>query len=234
MHTITASVQHILRESPWLTEALGEGIVNLSALARMLKPGLEEVHMRTFTEGAVIMALKRVQASLPTKRARLRASHTVQSLSMRSNIVQYAFQNSPTLMKAQGKLLQRAHDDEDACVFFARGTFDTGIIVNEALEELLSSLTSEEKLIKRFHNLSYISIHFRKDITDIPGIYYPFFQALAWHGLNIVQIIAGFAELGFIFHSNEIDRAFAVIKPLTEKQSGKLHTAKTAMRSRQL
>jgi len=218
MQTITSSVQNLLRESPWLTEALGEGIVNLSALARMLKPELEEKHMRPFTEGAVIMALKRVQESLPTKRARLRASQTVQSLSMRSNIVQYAFHNSPTLMKAQEKLLQKAQDDEDACVFFARGTFDTGIIVNETLEELLKKLTAEEKLIKSFHNLSYISIRFHKDITDIPGIYYPFFQAIAWHGLNVVQIIAGYAELGFIFHSKEIDRAFAVIKPLTEKK----------------
>ncbi|TSC57301.1 MAG: aspartate kinase 2, partial [Candidatus Peregrinibacteria bacterium Greene0416_19] len=156
MQTITASVEQLLRESPWLTEALGEGIVNLSALARILKPSLEKQHLRSFTDGAVIMALKRVQAGLPTKRARLRVSQTVQSLTVRSNIVQYAFQNSPTLMKAQEKLLQRAHDDEDACVFFARGTFDTGIIVNESLEDLLQKVTVGEKLIKSFRGLSYI------------------------------------------------------------------------------
>ncbi|TSC58978.1 MAG: hypothetical protein Greene041619_159 [Candidatus Peregrinibacteria bacterium Greene0416_19] len=60
-------------------------------------------------------------------------------------------------------------------------------------------------------------MRFHKDITAIPGIYYPFFQAFAWHGLNVVQIIAGYAELGFIFYSKDIDRAFAVVKPLTEK-----------------
>ena len=125
MQTITTSVKNLLQESPWLTEALGEDIVNLSSLARKLKPELEKTHLRSFTDGAVIMALKRVQASLPTKRAKLHAAQTVQSISMRSNIVQYAFHNSPTLMKVQEKLLQRTQEDEDNCVFFARGTFDT-------------------------------------------------------------------------------------------------------------
>lgn len=218
MYSITKSVQDLLRDSPWLTEALGSGIVNLSSLARQLKPELEKKHLRSFTDGAIIMALKRVQASLPTKRAKLHAASTVHSLSVRSNIVQYAFENSDSLLEIQEALLQRAKSDEGTTVFFARGTFDTGIIVSENLEEELRELTAKEALIKSFRDLSYISIRFKKDITDIPGIYYPFFQAMAWHGLNVVQIIAGFAELGLIFHSKDIERAFAVIKPLTEKK----------------
>src|SRR3989344_264119 len=120
MKTITASIQNIVRESPFLTEALGEGIVNLSALARKLRPELEESHLRPFTEGAIVMALKRVQASLPTKRTRQRVAQAVQSLTLRSNIVQYAFQNSLTLPKAEERLLQHVQRDQDACLFFAR------------------------------------------------------------------------------------------------------------------
>ena len=217
MKTITASVRDMIRESQWLTEALGEDIVNLSALARKLKPRLEETHMRPFTEGAIVMALKRIQETLPTQRTRQSAAKTVQSLSMRSNIVQYAFQNSSTLLHAQEKLLQQAQFDEDSCVFFARGTYDTGIIVNEGLEEVLKKITAKERLIRSYRNLSYISIRFHKDITNMPGIYYPFFQALAWHDMNVVQIIAGYAELGFIFDGKDVDRAFSIIKPLTEK-----------------
>lgn len=215
MKTITSSVLTIVHQSPWLTEALGEDLVNLSALARKLKPELEEMHLRKFTDGAIIMALKRLQATLPTKHARSDAIRTVRSLSVRSNIVQYAFQNSATLTHVQEQLLR--HADEDACLFFARGTFDTGIIVNEEMEKLLKTLTTKESLIKCFHDLSYISIRFNRDITNMPGIYFPFFQALAWHGLNVVQIIGGFAELGFVFDSKEIDQAFTIIKRFTNK-----------------
>ncbi len=217
MKTITSSVKNRIRESQWLTEALGEDIVNLSALARKLKPELEKNHLRPFTEGAIVMALKRVQQSLPTQRTRMSVAQTVQSLSMRTNIVQYAFQNSPTLLQAQEKLLQKAQQDEDSCVFFARGTYDTGIIVNEALEDMLKKITAKEKLIQCYRHLSYISVRFHKDITKIPGIYYPFFQALAWYDMNVVQIIAGYAELGFLFEAKDIDRAFSIIKPLAEK-----------------
>src|SRR3989339_232441 len=120
MKTITSSVRNMIRESQWLTEALGEDILNLSALARKLKPRLEEIHLRPFTEGAIVMALRRIQKTLPTQRARSSAAPTVQSLSMRSNIVQYAFQNSSTLLHAQERLLLQAQHNEDSCVFFAR------------------------------------------------------------------------------------------------------------------
>lgn len=218
MKTIIASVREMIRESPWLTEALGEDLLNLSALARKLKPRLEEIHLRPFTEGAIVMALKRIQETLPTQRARLSIAKIVQSLSMRSHIVQYAFQNSSTLLHAQEKLLQQAQHDEDSCVFFARGTYDTGIIVNEGLEEVLKKITAKETLIRSYRHLSYISVRFHKDITNMPGIYYPFFQALAWHDMSVIQIIAGYAELGFIFDAKDIDRAFSIIKPLTEKR----------------
>jgi len=217
MKTIISSVKSIIQESQWLTEALGEDIVNLSALARKLRPELEETHLRPFTEGAIVMALKRIQETLPIQRTRVSVARTVQSLNLRSHIVQYAFQNSATLLHAQEKLLQQAQHDEDSCVFFARGTYDTGIIVNEGLEEVLKKITVKEKLIRSYRHLSYISIRFHKDITNVPGIYYPFFQALAWHNMNVVQIIAGYAELGFIFDAKDVDRAFSIIKPLTEK-----------------
>lgn len=215
MQTIMSSVEEILRSSPWLMEALASDIVNLSGLARQLKTELEKKNLRPFTNGAITMALKRLQSTLPTQKS-LKAGQVMQSLTVRSNIIQYAFRNSPTLLQAQKALLEAAKGDEGACVFFARGTFDTGIIVNDGLENLLKKFTAKELLIKKFRDLSYISIRFQKDITHIAGVYYPFFQTLAWHGLNIIQIVAGFEELGFLFDKKEVDRAFTVLKALTE------------------
>ncbi len=219
MKTITESVESILRQSPHLSEALAEGIVNYTALARNLKPELQEEHLKSFTEGAVVMALKRLEkATAPSKSHRSIAS-TVQSINLRSNPVEHAFRNSPNLQRVQERLLKAVDGQEDLYVYFTRGTFDTAIIVSDSLEEKLKQFAEGETCVKKFRNLSLISIRFKPEITEIPGVYYPFFQSLAWKGISFVQVMTGFAELAFLFDDKDVDRAFSVIKSVTKPKA---------------
>lgn len=216
MRTISDSIRDILQRSPYLAEAVSDGIINYSALARKLKPQLEEEHLKTFNEGAIVMALKRIGKLTPSTRSQFHVSKTVRNITVRSNLVEYAFQNSRTLLRVQEKLLAVAEKEEDVIVNFAPGIFETAIIVSAPLETRLSELTEDEHCIKKFHKLSSISIRFHPDTAHIPGIYYPFFQALAWHGVNFIEIVSSFSELTFVFEDKEVDRAFAIIKGLTE------------------
>lgn len=216
MQSISDSVREVLSRSPYLAEALSQGIINHSALARQLKPELEERHLKTFTEGAIVMALKRMAPATPSSRSRVHVANTVRNITVRSNLIEHAFENSRTLLKTQEKLLAIAEKQEDAVVNFARGVFETAIIVSASLEEKLKELTQDEICLKKFQRLSSISIRFHPDTAHIPGIYYPFFQSLAWHGINFIEIVSGFSELTFIFEDREVDRAFAVIKSLTQ------------------
>lgn len=216
MRTMTDSIRRILEQSPYLAEALSDGIINYSALARKLRPQLEQEHLKDCTEGAVVMALKRMGKISPSSRAHLHVSQTVRNLTVRSNLIEYAFQNSHSLLKAQEKLLALMEKEGDTIVNVAPGIFETAIIVSQTLEQKLQEYTQGEKCLKQFHQLSSISIRFHPDTAMIPGMYYPFFQALAWHSINFIEIVSGFSELTFIFENKEVDKAFAVIKSLTE------------------
>ncbi len=218
MKTITQAVEDILQQSPFLTEAVSEGILNYSALARKLKPELERTQMKSFTLGAIVMALKRLEKHTTSSRSKQQASAALKRMTMQSNLVQYAFKNSPTILKAQERLLQKGKADGNLTVTFASGTADTGIIVSEELEKELETLTEKETLIEKYRDLSSISLTFNDTIPEVPGVYYPFFQALAWNGINVVQIVSGFAELTFLFRSQDIDRAFSVLSALTKKK----------------
>jgi hypothetical protein len=218
MRTIADSIRRTLQQSPALAEALSQGIINHTALARRLKPQLEEEHLKKFTDGAVVMALKRLGSGTPASRSRLHVAHTVRNITVRSNLLEMAFQNSRTLLKAQEKLIALTEKEEDLFVTIARGVFETAIIVGSSAEAALKELTAGETVVATFQRLSSVSIRFHPDTARIPGIYYPFFQALAWNGINFIEIVSGFSELTFIFEDGEVDRAFAVIKAVTEEK----------------
>ena len=60
MITIPEIVEKIVKGSPFLEEGLNKKIVNLSALARIIKPQIETALYKKIENGAIIMALKRL------------------------------------------------------------------------------------------------------------------------------------------------------------------------------
>ena len=53
-------VEEIIKKSPFLEEALAEGIINLSSLSRQIKPEIDELTRKDVQIGAIVMALKRL------------------------------------------------------------------------------------------------------------------------------------------------------------------------------
>ena len=63
MLSLRDAVKEHLRTRPFLEEALNEGLINISALSRMLKDDIEESTGEPVNEGAIIMAIKRMEIS---------------------------------------------------------------------------------------------------------------------------------------------------------------------------
>ena len=59
MITISQIVYSIIENKPFLEEGLKKGIINLSALARFIKPDIEKKLQKKVKTGAIIVALDR-------------------------------------------------------------------------------------------------------------------------------------------------------------------------------
>ena len=69
MLSISTKVERIVTESPFLSEGLRRGLINLSELARQLQPQLQNDLWKPVGQAAVVMALRRVAGRLPDKDA---------------------------------------------------------------------------------------------------------------------------------------------------------------------
>lgn len=49
----------------------------------------------------------------------------------------------------------------------------------------------------------------------VPGVYYPILKALAWEGINVVELVSAGTELTFFFEDKDVTRALAAIRVLT-------------------
>ncbi|OGK12862.1 hypothetical protein A3A93_05075 [Candidatus Roizmanbacteria bacterium RIFCSPLOWO2_01_FULL_38_12] len=214
MITVPSAVADILNETPYIEELLSRNIINLSSLARDIRPKVEKLTMKDVQIGSIIMALKRQTENLNVKKKFEKVFKISPDLIVRSNLFEITFVNSDTQTKKHRELLEYANVDQSTFLTVTHGIFETTIIANAKLKDKILQLYKDEKIVAILENVSSITVNFPKDIIDIPGVYYILLKVLAWEGIDIAEIVSTYSECTVILKNTYVDRAFSLIKSL--------------------
>lgn len=214
MRTIAQVVETLVKEKPFLVESLTEGLINLSSLARKLQPEIEAELRKEVQSGAVVMALKRLVPTLQiTQDIKLKKMlSSIGDLILRSNLSDYSFKNSDSLMDCQIELMNRIGSDNEIFYTIVQGVHETSIVASSVLQESIHTIFKDEKLIIKQEQLSSITLKLPQGNVMQPGLYYFILKELAWEGINIVEIVSTSHEFTLLVNDGDIDRAFLVIK----------------------
>jgi hypothetical protein len=216
MLSIGKITEDIINRSPFLREAMTENLVNISALARKIKPEIEEVYGSEIKEGAIVMAIKRMTPGL-YHRLNLKIVNIMGDLGdflVRSNLEDFTFENSESLKQKQAELIQLLEEGNDSFYTISRGVTETTIITNTSNTERLLNLFRTERLKSHTKNLASITVKLPSVNTEIYGVYYYILKHLAWEGLNIVEVVSTANEFTVIFNQDDVDKAFKVLMQL--------------------
>lgn len=220
MISIPTAVEACIKKRPFLEDALVEGLINLSALARQLKPEIEKIVDREVNDSAVIMALNRLVPRLEVVTAK-KAKCVVENvgdLTVKSNLADYTFRNTSSLHKCQANLLDQINEMKNIFCTFSQGIYETTLVVSEALTDLVDEIFKGETLVSKNSNLSLITVKLPIDNALCPGVYYYLFKELAWENINIVEVISTTNEFTIVVSDEDIHRAFAIL--MSAKQNG--------------
>lgn len=215
MVTVPEVVEDIVKRSPFLEEGLSLGLINLSALARRIQPEVQERLWKDIQEGAIVMALKRLSQKIETKGSRIEpVLKKITDISVRSNLTEYAFQNSPTLFDRQRELISSLEGKANTFLTMTDGIHESSIFINQGLTGIVEKNFAGEHLRKKIENLSAITLILPEETAEIPGVYYSILKMLAFEGINFVEAVSSYTELTIFVDDKNVDRAFAVLKRL--------------------
>lgn len=222
MSNIGKITEDIINRSPFLRESLTEELINVSALARKIKPEIEDIVKKEIKEGAIIMAIKRMSPGY-YHRINLKIKNFMGTLGdflVRSDLEDFTFENSETLTLRQSELMKSLNDDKDAFYTYCGGVNESTVITSTSISDKIREIFKKEKLKSHTSDLASITIKLPKVNTEISGIYYYILKHLAWEGINIVEVVSTANEFTAVVKSDDIDSAFSVLMQL--KKSGKV------------
>ncbi len=213
MLTIPNAVEEVIKKKPFLEGALLEGLINLSALARQLKPEIEKKVGKEVNDSAVIMALNRLvpRLELLSTMKFKKVIENIGDIIVRSNLADIAFANSHTLFEKQAALLDRVRTMKDVFCTFSQGISETTLVVSESILPLVEEIFADETRIARTDNLSSITVKLPVENTICPGVYYYIFKELAWDNINIAEVISTTNEFTVVIGDADIHRAFTIL-----------------------
>ncbi len=221
MITISQGVEIVLNKKPFILDSLKYGILNFSSLAKFIKLDVEDLLKREIKEGAIIMAIRRFKdiEEVGLSKKIDEEINKFGDIIVRSNLVDYTFKNSDTLLNSQQKLLEIIKGSSDYFYTVTQGVYETTFILSNHISEDIKELFKGEKLISSSTGLSSVTIKLPIGNTEQPGLYYYIFKKLAWDGINILEVVSTSNEFTILLKDQDIDRAFSVIKHLKTKKS---------------
>jgi hypothetical protein len=164
---------HINR-SPFLREAIAEDLINISALARKIKPDIEALMKKPVKDGALIMAIKRmtpgsydkITDSIP------KMMLEIGDFVVRSGLDNYTLSNSETIKSKQALFIEKAHGEMNGFYTVCNGVTETTFVMSSSLTPLFDNVFKGESIISSNRNLASVTIKLPQKNSDISGFYY--------------------------------------------------------------
>lgn len=217
MVTVPEIVEKIVYSSPFLESALAKDIINLSGLAREIKSEVQAELMKEVQEGAIVMALKRMKPRVIANNIRVETLlKNVEDISVKSSLIACTYNNSETLITAFKSLLEKVDSRQNKFMTFTQGTFETTLIINNGLRDIVESAFKKERNKVIIENLSSITLKLPPENVEVPGVYYSILKVIAWNNINIIDAVSTSNEVTIIFEDKDIDRAFTILKNITK------------------
>ncbi|HED09837.1 MAG TPA: aspartate kinase [Caldithrix abyssi] len=212
MITVTDTIRQIILETPFLEDGLADGIINLSALARQMKPRIERELLKPTSESAILMALKRM---LPDIRLSKKVVETfnkdLSDITVRSGLCEYTFVKSATILEKRQQLMQTLRDRQDYFVTFTQGIHEITTILNSSLKPRITEIFAGEEQVSHLDDLAAITLQLTREMVHTPGIHYNILKQLAWQRINVIEVVSTYTEFNIILEKKQIDRSFKLL-----------------------
>lgn len=213
---LSALCEDYINRSPFLREAIAEDLINISALARKIKPEIEASMKKPVKDGALIMAIKRMAPGSYSKISDNipKMMQEIGDFVVRSGLDNFTISNSDSAKKKQAIFIDKAKEAMNGFYTVCNGVTETTFVMNSSLADMFTDVFKDEKIISSNKDLASVTIKLPKVNSDVSGFYYYILKHLAWEGINLVEVVSTSNEFSIVVGMDDIDTTFSVLMRL--------------------
>ncbi len=219
MATVSHVVKRTINTRPMLQQAMIEGIVNFSALAENLKPGIETELGLEVKKSAVMMALRRLAEQLEKRTGVEKKLDISPEVIMKTNLCDVCMVKSPSALDKIKAIYQVVDFEKGETLNVIQGNYEITVVMSQKYLARMEDILKGEKILNIERELVSLTLTMSRDFLSTPGVLALATRKLAWDNVNIFENISTMTELIFIIAKDDAIKAYNTFQQLIEDLS---------------
>ena len=215
MVNVAYVTEEIIRQKPFLQEALASGIINYAALAESLQPEVKKILRKDVKTPAIMMALRRLHDRLEAQfETKLKFDRETE-ITTKSDLCEIVLKKTLRVDRIiQSRIIQSLELDvmNKGMFSIVSGIDQINIIASKRHKESILKKFRKDDVIVTIDDLAGITITISQKVFEKPGFFYLLTRALAWESISIVELISTMTELTLLVHDDDLMRSHAALR----------------------
>jgi hypothetical protein len=214
-------VQTLIDNDVSMQDAIERGYGNYSAMARILRPRVEEDLGRAAKIESIITAVKRAKSTIQASQESIATIVSNSVINLRTDVAKISIEKTRrttqivrrTMADLRGEFLQ-----------ILEGLSAITLIFDEKLFDNVCSMFRKGDILDEKRGLAAIMVHSPRAIIGVPGSAVAFYNPVSRRHINIEETMSCFTDTILVVRMEDVGRAFS---SLTEMISHARRTSKT-------
>jgi len=207
---LSKTVQFLIENDLPIQDALERGYGNFSAIARLLKPKVEEILGREVTLGGLITSVKRAR-TIYTSRSGYLKIIAESVINLRTDVAKISLEKTRRNLE-KARLISA--DYPEAFFQVLEGATTLTLITDQRIFNEVRSVFREEETLEEKQNLAAIIVQSPRGIVDTPGCIAAFYNPISRGQINIEETVSCFTETIIVLRMEDAARAFSLLTDL--------------------
>jgi len=211
VNSISKIIQNLIDGDLSLQDALQRDYGNYSAIARMLKPKVEEVLGRRVKLESLITSVKRAKVGYKPLRGRIAKVVAGSVINIRTDVAKVSVEKTKRNLE---KIRKTLVDFPEEFFQVIEGMSAITLVFDQKLFDEIFSIFRERDVLDRRQNLATIIIRSPDEIIGTPGCVLAFYNTVSRRHINIEETMSCSTDTIIVLAMEDVSKAFAALTDL--------------------
>ena len=211
MATVSDAVRAVVDGSPMLQVGLHHRLLNLSQVARFIRPLVEARVRKPAKASAILMGLSRLQRAMedasfwdaPPSEV---GPFYIDRIGVHTGLASVTLTKTSEAHQELSRLMGRVQEEGGYLTVTEGNTEITALLEDRRLPLVQETLSSAPKKVQR--HLAGLGVQFHAAYTEKPGLLYHLLQQLSLQQINVVEVTSTLTEFNIYLHEDRLMLAF--------------------------
>jgi len=217
MPTVSHIANKIIRESPFLQQAIDKNIVNYANLAEYYHDYIQKELGGKVKHAAIVMAFRRQGEKLESKNAKIPQFDYNSEIIMKTNLVDIGIVRTSNFFQKLKEIYKIINYQEGDVLNIIHGNNEASIVTNEKYREEILAIMKSEKISSIEKDIVSFSLRFNPKFLHTSGVIAKVVKEFAWENINILELVTTNTEMTFIVQKKDVTRTYNLLEGMMKK-----------------